>query len=120
MLAHPSERDETVISPFYIPSTAAIATQHSHVLKQGDSFAVLDPFGDIQATGPALEGLFFEDTRYLARLALTVDGQRPLLLSSTVTEDNAMLSTDLTNTDLVEDGKLRLARDTVHILRSTV
>jgi glycogen debranching enzyme len=120
MLAHAGDGDETAVSPFYIPSTGAIATQHSHVLKQGDSFAVLDPFGDSQATGPALEGLFFEDTRYLARLALTIDGLRPLLLSSTVTEDNAMLSTDLTNPDLVEDGRLRLPRDTVHILRSTV
>ncbi|HEX3501305.1 MAG TPA: amylo-alpha-1,6-glucosidase [Stellaceae bacterium] len=120
MLAHAGDGDETAVSPFYIPSTGAIATRHSHVLKQGDTFAVLDPFGDSQATGPTLEGLFFEDTRYLARLALTVDGLRPLLLSSTVTEDNAMLSTDLTNPDLVEDGRLRLPRDTVHILRSTV
>jgi glycogen debranching enzyme len=108
------------VSPFYIPSTVAPATQYPHVLKQGDSFAVLDRFGDMQATGPALEGMFFEDTRYLARLALTVDGVRPLLLSSTVTEDNAMLSTDLTNPDLIEDDRLRLPRDTVHILRSTV
>jgi glycogen debranching enzyme len=120
MLARPDDSGETAVSPFYIPSTGGIATQHSHVLKQGDSFAVLDPFGDIQATGPALEGLFFEDTRYLARLALTIDGLRPLLLSSTVTEDNAMLSSDLTNPDLVEDGRLRVPRDTVHILRSSV
>jgi len=120
MPARADDADETVLSPFYIPSTAAIATQYSHVLKQSDSFAVLDPFGDIQAIGPTLEGLFFEDTRYLARLALTVDGVRPLLLSSTVTEDNAMLSSDLTNPDLVEGGRLRLPRDTVHILRSTV
>jgi glycogen debranching enzyme len=108
------------VSPFYIPSTIASATQHPHVLKQGDSFAVLDRFGDMQATGPALEGMFFEDTRYLARLTLTVDGVRPLFLSSTVTEDNAMLSVDLTNPDLMEDERLRLPRDTVHILRSTV
>lgn len=114
------EVDETAVSPFYIPSTGGIATQHAHVLKHGDSFAVLDAFGDIQAAGPALEGLFFEDTRYLARLALTVDGLRPLLLSSTVTEDNAMLSSDLTNPDLVEEGKLRQPRDTVHFLRSSV
>jgi glycogen debranching enzyme len=111
---------EAGVSPFYIPSTGTVATLHSHVLKQADSFAVLDDFGDVQASKAAPEGLFFEDTRYLARLALTVDGLRPLLLSSTVTEDNAMLSTDLANPDLAEEGHLRLARDTVHILRSTV
>jgi glycogen debranching enzyme len=120
MLARPDDSGETAVSPFYIPSTGGIAGQHSYVLKQGDSFAVLDAFGDIQAIGPALEGLFFEDTRYLGRLALTIDGLRPLLLSSTVTEDNAMLSSDLTNPDLVEGGRLRVPRDTVHILRSSV
>jgi glycogen debranching enzyme len=120
MLARPDDFGETAVSPFYIPSTGGIATQHSHVLKQGDSFAVLDPYGDIQAVGPALEGLFFEDTRYLARLALTIDGLRPLLLSSTVTEDNAMMSSDLTNPDLVQDRRLRVPRDTLHILRSSV
>jgi glycogen debranching enzyme len=114
------ESGETAVSPFYIPSTSAVATLHSHVLKQGDSFAVFDDFGDVQANGGAPEGLFFEDTRYLARLALTVDGMRPLLLSSTVTEDNATLSTDLANPDLAEEGHLRLARDTVHIHRSSV
>jgi glycogen debranching enzyme len=121
-VAGPSAGDlgEPAVSPFYIPSTSAVATLHSHVLKQADSFAVLDDSGDIQASGAAPEGLFFEDTRYLARLALTIDGLRPLLLSSTVTEDNAMLSTDLANPDLAEEGHLRLARDTVHILRSSV
>ena len=117
---HVGEPGNAAVSPYYIPSTAAVATLHSHVLKQGDSFAVLDDFGDVQANGAAPEGLFFEDTRYLARLALTVDGVRPLLLSSTVTEDNAMLSTDLANPDLAEEGHLRLARDTVHLLRSSV
>ncbi len=120
MLSHVAESDETGVSPFYIPSTAAIATQHAHVLKQADSFLVLDVFGDAQASGPGLEGLFFEDTRYLSRLALTIEGMRPLLLSSTVTEDNAMLSTDLTNPDLTENGRLRLGRNAVHIHRSAV
>jgi glycogen debranching enzyme len=118
--ARTGEPAETAVSPFYIPSTGATATRRSHVLKQTDNFAVFDDFGDMQATGPAPEGLLFEDTRYLAHLALTVDGVRPLLLSSAVTEDNAMLSIDLANPDLTENGHLRLARDTVHILRTSV
>jgi glycogen debranching enzyme len=111
---------EAEVSPFYIASTSAVTAPRSHVLKEADSFAVLDQFGDIQANGPAPEGLFFEDTRYLSRLVLSIDRLRPLLLSSAVTEDNAMLSTDLTNPDLFEGDRLRIMRDTVHILRSTV
>src|SRR5258708_6075884 len=93
---------EAELSPYYISMAAAISTQRSHVLKQADSFAVLDHFGDIRANGSAAEGVFFEDTRYLSRFVLSVDRLRPMLLSSTVTEDNAMLSTDLANPDLFE------------------
>src|SRR5258708_912968 len=101
---------EAAVSPFYIPSSAATGAQRLHVLKQADSFAVIDDFGDMQALQAAPEGLFFNDTRHLARLRLTVNGQRPLLLSSTVTEDNAMVSVDLTNPDLVVDGQLSVPR----------
>jgi glycogen debranching enzyme len=103
-------------SPFYIPATDGPAGRVHHVLKFGDCFAVLDPHGDAQALAPAAEGVFFEDTRYVSQLVLTVNGVRPLLLSSVVSEDNAMLAADLANPDLVEEGRLRLARNSVHIL----
>jgi glycogen debranching enzyme len=111
---------EEELSPFYISAAAAVATQRPRVLKQGEAFAVLDDFGNAQATGPASQGLFFEDTRYLAQLLLTIDGVRPLLLSSFVTEDNTALSADLTNPDLVSPDGMVLARDTVHILSTTL
>ena len=114
--ADPSE----AISPFYISAAAAVATQRPRVLKQGDAFAVLDDFGNAQATGPAAQGLFFQDTRYLAQLLLTINGVRPLLLSSFVTEDNTALSADLTNPDLVNPDGTALIRDTIHILSTTV
>jgi glycogen debranching enzyme len=107
------------ISPFYIPASSALGLAHAKVLKHGDCFAVLDSFGNAQATGPAAEGLFFDDTRYLSQLALTIDEARPLLLSSAVSEDNALLEADLTNPDLVEEGVLRSARDSVHIWSTT-
>jgi glycogen debranching enzyme len=107
------------MSPYYISASATTGITQVNVLKNGDCFAVLDGFGNAQATGPAAEGLFFEDTRYLSQLALTIDGVRPLLLSSTVSEDNALLEVDLTNPDLIEDGRLRSARDTVHIWSTT-
>ncbi|MDB5363313.1 MAG: amylo-alpha,6-glucosidase [Rhodospirillales bacterium] len=108
------------ISPYYISAAAAVATQRPRVLKQGDAFAVLDDFGNAQATGPGAQGLFFQDTRYLAQLLLTINDMRPLLLSSFVTEDNTALSADLTNPDLVAPDGLAMPRDMVHILSTTM
>src|SRR5215469_756295 len=94
------------VSSFYIPVTASTAGNGRHVLKNANSFAVLDEFGQIQASGPAAEGLFFEDTRYLSRLAMLINGARPLLLSSTVTEGNTMLSVDLANPEAADHSSL--------------
>jgi glycogen debranching enzyme len=108
-------------SPYVIAATAAAATPRPRVLKQGDAFAVLDDFGNafsLQAT--EAPGLYFEDTRYLAQLLLTVNGIRPLLLSSFITEDNGALIADLTNPDLVTKDGLFLIKDSIHILATTV
>ena len=108
-------------SPFYIPAIEGLGGQPLHVLKHGDCFAVLDAFGDAQATTPAAEGVFFADTRHISQLVLTVDGtRRPLLLSSAVSADNALLTADLANPDLIEDGKVRFGRNSVHILSTVV
>jgi glycogen debranching enzyme len=102
-------------SPYVI---AAPPTQRPRVLKQGDAFAVLDDYGNAQHA--SAHGLYFEDTRYLSHLQLTVNGQLPLLLSSFVTEENGALIADLTNPDLVTEDGLALAKDLVHILSTTV
>jgi glycogen debranching enzyme len=117
---HPSDAaaaGETV-SPFYIP--AASRARLGRTLKHGDTFVVFDDSGDAQASGPASEGLFHEDTRFLSRLVLVVNGVRPLLLSSAATADNEMLTADLTNPDFYVNGHLTLTRDTVHLLRVKV
>jgi glycogen debranching enzyme len=46
---------------------------------EGATFCICDELGDLQAEG---EGLFSEDTRFLSRFRLTINGKRPLLLSS--------------------------------------
>ncbi|HLI21351.1 MAG TPA: glycogen debranching N-terminal domain-containing protein [Stellaceae bacterium] len=106
------------VSPFYIPSSTAML-QATRALKQGDTLAILDRAGNIEGANAA-EGIFFEDTRYLSRYTLTINGQPPLLLSSMVTEDNATLEVDLANPDLFEHGHVVLARDTVHLQRSAL
>ena len=115
---HASDATAENVSPFYIP--AATRARLGRTLKHGDTFVVFDDSGDAQASGPASEGLFHEDTRFLSRLALVVNGVRPLLLSSAATADNEMLTADLTNPDFFSNGHLTLARDTVHLLRVKV
>jgi glycogen debranching enzyme len=46
---------------------------------EGATFCICDELGDLHGS---IEGLFSDDTRFLSRLRLTVNGQRPLLLSS--------------------------------------
>jgi glycogen debranching enzyme len=111
-----SEREAT--SPFYIAASAIGSQSRPRVLKYGGIFAVLDNFGNSQAFGPGAEGLFFEDTRYLSQLVLTVDGMPPVLLSSVVNEDNTALIADFTNPELKSPDD-RMLKDTLHLLSTT-
>ncbi len=65
----------------------------------------------------AEQGLYHEGTRFLSRLRLQINGRRPLLLSSTVRQDNDVLAVDLANPDVNVGGQIALARDLVHIFR---
>src|SRR2546422_4647814 len=56
--------------------------------------------------------------RFSLRLGLWLATSRPLLLSSTVKEDNDILAVDLTNPDIARDGTVVLPRGTLHVLRS--
>src|ERR671919_2530562 len=82
---------------YYILATSPLADDRTRVLKHGETFAVFDRYGDIQPIGLGEQGLYHEGTRFLSRLVLRVGRRRPLLLSSTVKEDNALLAVDLTN-----------------------
>ncbi len=50
---------------------------------EGSTFCICDEIGDV---GETTHGLFADDTRFLSRLELTIDGKRPLLLSSGTVE----------------------------------
>jgi glycogen debranching enzyme len=107
----------TVQNQYYILATSSRVDEHSRVLKQGDAFAVFDRFGNVRQIGLGEQGLYQAGTRFLSRLDLRLGESRPLLLSSTVKEDNALLTVDLTNPDIARDGEVVLPRDSVHIFR---
>jgi len=103
---------------YYILATASRVDDHARVLKHDDIFAVFDQYGDIQPLGMGEEGLYFEGTRFLNGLKVTLNGRQPLLLSSTILEDNSLLAVDLTNPDLTAGDQVILNRESIHILRS--
>ena len=105
---------------YYILATSPRLDDQSRVLKHNDMFAVFDRVGDIRSIGVSQEGLYYGGTRHLNHLALEINGRRPLLLSSTVRQDNALLAVDLCNPELDVPGGEDLPRDVLHIFRSTV
>lgn len=104
----------------YILATSSHVDDRTRILKHGDTFAVFDRYGDIQTiVGHGEQGIFHQDTRYLSRLELLLDkNHRPLLLNSTILEDNSLMTADLTNPDLYVNGKLIAPEGTIHIFRS--
>lgn len=106
-------------SPLLISVTTSLQERRPRTLKHGDSFAVFDHNGDAAGDPGSPEGLYHRDTRHLSQLALTLDGQRPLLLTSTVRDDNAVLVCDLTNPELPgRDGAEAVLQDTLHLRRT--
>src|SRR5688500_13485336 len=106
-----------VENKYYILATSSLADQRTIVLKQGDSFAIFDWLGDIHQVGAGTQGIYHNGTRYLSRMELTINGRRPLLLSSAPREDNQALVVDLTNPDLTLDDQPAIKQDTIHIQR---
>jgi len=102
--------------PYAVGATISLQEQQFRTLKNGDMFGVFDLTGSISDGGT--EGLYNRDTRHLSRFDLRIGGGRPILLSSTLRDDNGSLTCDLTNPDLSIGDKVVLEHDTIHIRRS--
>lgn len=102
---------------YYVLASSSLADSRTRVLKQGDTFAVFDRYGDVHSIGASPHGIFHRSTRYLSRLELKINGVRPLLLSSSVLKDDTLLAVDLTNPDILRNGD-RIPRDMLHVFRS--
>ena len=104
---------------WYVLATSSRADDRTRVLKHGETFGVFDRLGDIHHVGVAEQGVYHEGARFLSELGLTVNGERPLLLNSTVRTDNSLLQVNLTNPDLMQQGRRHVPTGTVHIARRT-
>src|SRR5687768_539336 len=116
-MQQPVELEEASASlqNFYIAADASLAEPRPRTLKHGDTFALFGETGDIAPAESKSQGLYHEDTRFLSLLRFSIERRAPLLLSSTVRSNNAVLDVDLTNPDFTRDGLVELAKDTVHI-----
>jgi glycogen debranching enzyme len=108
----------TIDDPYYILASSPLADDRNRVLKHDETFAVFDHYGDIKPIGLGEEGIYHEGTRYLSCLILQLGKDRPLLLSSTVKEDNDLLAVDLTNPDIRSGDQIIIPRGTLHIFRA--
>ena len=66
------------------------------------------------------QGLFHDGTRFLSRSSCCSARRRPLLLSSTVSEDNVLLTVDLTNPDMRATAASRAAARRPALFRARV
>ncbi|PYX89568.1 MAG: amylo-alpha-1,6-glucosidase, partial [Acidobacteria bacterium] len=110
--------DEVSTQLYYIATKSAPPDDRTRVLKYGKMFAVFDRYGDVEPLGLGEAGIFYEGTRFLSELSLFIGNSRPLLLSSTIREDNSLFTADLTNVDIDQGDKVTIPRGTLLVTRS--
>lgn len=86
------------------------------VIKDNNLFLLTDQKGDIPKDHPYGLGLYKNDTRFLCRFDLKINGEEPILLSSEANKstENQMV---LTNPHMERDGDLILWRESIEIIR---
>jgi glycogen debranching enzyme len=111
--------DSATQHAYSVGAAASLGERRLHSLKSADTFGVFDQNGNILAGPGIADGLYHRDTRYLSALDLTLNGATPILLSSTIRDNNATLTCDLTNPDFHDaQGHVTLPHDTIHLRRS--
>jgi len=108
----------TIDQEFYVKATSSLADDRTRVLKYGETFVVFNRYGDIESLGTMQLGLFHMETRHLSRLAFYLFGRKPLLLNSTIREDNSLLSVDATNFETGLQSGRKIQQGTIHIFRA--
>ncbi|HLS18306.1 MAG TPA: glycogen debranching N-terminal domain-containing protein, partial [Paracoccaceae bacterium] len=93
---------ESPLGQHPVTVSESLSGRRARSLKHDDSFAVLDVSGDLR--GATVDGFYHCDTRHLSRFELVLEGTRPVLLSSSIRDDNTALICDLSNSELIPDS----------------
>ncbi|MDR6125265.1 glycogen debranching enzyme [Bacillus sp. SLBN-46] len=79
------------------------------VIKEGDFFVLTDKNGDITVSNESGHGLYTKDTRFLSRMEIYIDGEKPSLLSSSA--DKSYVATFRLMKEKKDDGAIEIVRD---------
>jgi glycogen debranching enzyme len=110
--------DSAGAPPYAVGASLSLQERQYRTLKNADMFGVFDLSGNILRYEGGTEGLYNRDTRHLSVFDLTIGGGRPVLLSSTLRDDNGALICDLANPDLFHDGKEVVEHSVIHMRRT--
>ena len=113
-----TELDERKLDPAValasLDETAPREPHRLFALKQGDCFSVADAYGDIRGAG---DGFFRDDTRVLSEFRLTVGGRQTSLLGASLSQDNVLFTSNLTNLPMQSVGGRDIPQGAIHIER---
>ena len=103
---------------FAVSASSSLSELKPLVLKHDNAFGVFDAKGDALSSPGGTEGVYHCDTRHLSHFVITVNNRRPIVLSSTLRDDNTTLTCDLANPDLVDVGGVVVEHDLIHFRRT--
>jgi glycogen debranching enzyme len=112
-------RDDLLVGDrYYILASSVAADLPKIVLKHDDAFLVADRRGNFPYLPGSEFGFYVDGTRFLRRLELRLGHQQPLLLNASIADDSMQGMIELTNPDLLEDGRVVLPRHTLRLSRT--
>jgi glycogen debranching enzyme len=111
-----AETSPPAVDPYQTEAPPELPDGGFLVLKHNDSFAVFNPFGDLDGARKSKQGFYIGGTRHLSRQRTLLNGRRPLLLSATAMPDSTRVVVDLMSPDI--DGPEPLRSGDVHLSRS--
>src|SRR5690625_2632053 len=104
-------RDETTWSethgPFEITTTTSLPKRRLSTLKQGATFGLFNPDGDVTSGPGSPEGRYQRHCRHRSMMGLPLERRRPRLLSSALRDDNVLLTVDLASPDIFDGDRLK-------------
>src|ERR1051326_1019545 len=104
---------------YYIATNSSYADNRILILNNSNTFGIFDRWGDILPFGEQVQGVYHEGTRYLNECEFRINNGRPTLLSSSIREENEILSVDMTTEFFPEqNGKEAIAKGTLHIIKN--
>ena len=112
-------RDDLLVGDrYYILASSVAADLPKIVLKHDDAFLVADRRGNFPYLPGGEFGFYVDGTRFLRRLELRLGHQQPLLLNAAIAADSLQGVIELTNPDLLDDGRVVLPRHTLRLSRT--